>query len=128
MTAATALRLLRDAGCNPHVVGDELILDVDPPDELPEEIIDILNAPIRALITGAKLYAIDEDGHGCVRPDGLLDPSELLPTNVRLIAVAGTPWDRISPYAAEAFPELFAVATVKTKRKADPGPEQGVLA
>ncbi|MBX3397703.1 MAG: hypothetical protein KF873_03095 [Gemmataceae bacterium] len=117
MTTVTALRILRDAGCDPRVEGDRLKLDEDPPDELPEAHIDILNTPIRELVTGDKLYAIDEDGHGCAHPDGLLDLSGPLPLNVRLIAVAGTAWDRISPYAMESFPHLFTLAAMKTKAR-----------
>ncbi len=108
MTAEEALSLLRSAGCNPHVEGDHLVLDADPPATIDDDRLDILHTGIVAILTGRPLIGIDECGRGCVRADGRLDPSHPFPANVRLVCVAGGRWDRVSPYAADDFPELFA--------------------
>jgi hypothetical protein len=94
---------------------DDLVIVGELPDDaIP--VVDLLRAPIIAFLTGKRLYAVDGTGRGCVRPDGIFDPRERLPANVRLLAVEGGEWDRISRSAIESFPDLFASDHPKNRR------------
>ena len=113
MTAADLLKHLATNGFTVSVVDGELAVEPDAPADL-DPIIGILALPLLALLTGRRLYAIDKAGRGCVRPDGIAEPQTLLPTNVRLLAVEGlTEWDRVSEFAVESYPDLFAPALAK---------------
>lgn len=108
MTALDLLSTLTDRGHTVTADGPHLAITPDPPADL-DPVIAILSMPLLAIVTGRRLYAIDTHGRGCARPDGIVDPSALLPIAVRLMAVGGlTEWDRVSPHAAEAYPHLFA--------------------
>lgn len=113
MTAPDLLRHLTARGCTAFVVDNELAIEPAPPAKL-DDLVEVLTMPLLSLLTGRRLIAIDEHGRGCVRADGTADPTALLPRNVRLLAVEGlTEWDRVSPYAAEAHPHLFAMPTTR---------------
>ncbi len=117
MTALDLLSLLTDRGHTVTADGPNLAITPDPPADL-DPAIAILAVPMLAIVTGRRLYAIDANGRGCTRPDGIADPSALLPASVRLMAVGGlTEWDRVSPHATEAYPHLFA-PTAKAGRGA----------
>lgn len=114
MTATDLLTKLSSIGITFAIDGDELLIDGDLPAEA-EPAIDLLRAPLIALLTGRKLFAFLTGGKP-FNGDGILSPADLLPADVRMLAAEGGEWDRISPFARDAMPDLFAA--VPTKRKA----------
>ena len=113
MTAIDLLTTLFGLGVTFTADGDELLTDDDLPVEA-ESAVDLLRAPIIALLTGRKLFAFLTGGKP-FNGDGILSPTDLLPADVRMLAVEGGEWDRISPFARDAMPDLFAAAPSKRK-------------
>lgn len=105
MTAEQLLSHLHVIGLDPSTDGATLDLTAPPPPEL-EAALDILAVPIVGLLTGRPVYAFDHTGRP-VPGGGVIDPRRELPFDVRLVAVAGGEWDRISPAARDSFPHLF---------------------
>lgn len=117
MTAAELLTALREAGCEPSVEGDELVLSADPPGPLTAKL-ELLHTGVRAMLTAKSWY-------GCDTATGrtfTLDPADLIPTNVGLLIVEGAAelWDRIHPLARFDFPELFATLPAGKRVKLQP--------
>lgn len=107
MTAVDLLERLTVAQLTPAVENGELLLNGDPPLEL-EPILGLLFCPLLALLTGRRLFAVDQKGRGCVGLFGVIDPRQQLPEDARLICVEGlTDWDRISPLAIDTYPQCF---------------------
>ncbi|QEL18615.1 hypothetical protein [Limnoglobus roseus] len=116
MTAADLLTTLVAHGCAPSVDGHELVLAAPPPTGL-EVAVSLLQCPLRGLLTGKKVYAVDKDARP-LGDGGVIDPRELLPANVHMVVVeSGGEWDRISPFARETLPHLFAPAEAKPAKK-----------
>ena len=118
MTAANLLEALVRAGCRPTIDGPDLVFDADPPRELVVNL-EVLLTGVRSLLLGKRWIGIDPTtGRPCgpypARATGplaygALDPSTLLPRAVGLLIVGASAeqWDRLSPSAPEAFPDLF---------------------
>lgn len=114
MTAAELVSCLRVEGVTLTAEADDLVIFGEiSEDALP--VLDLLRAPIIAVLTGKRLFAIDAAGRGCTRPDGIHDPNERLPANVRMLAVEGGDWDRVSRFAIESFPDLFTTVPPKNR-------------
>lgn len=118
MSAADLVSRLEALGVVLTVEGDDLIIEGELPDDS-VPVVDLLRAPIIAFLTDKRLLAVDGFGRGCSRSDGILDPRERLPANVRLLCVAGGEWDRVSPHAIESFPDLFASEEKPRNRRSD---------
>jgi hypothetical protein len=114
VTAADLVSRLESLGLFLTVEEDDFVIEGELPDDA-VAVVDLLRAPIIAFLTGKRLLAVDGSGRGCTRPDGILDPRERLPANVRMVCVVGGEWDRISPHALEAFPDMFASNPVKNR-------------
>ncbi len=121
MTAQDLLTKLTAIGCAPAVDGPDLLLTSPPPADL-EPVIGILQCSLRALLTARNLYAMDNRGKP-IGPGCVINPKELLPADVRLVAVEGPnggEWDRIHPLARESYPALFAEAEANATKKPNP--------
>lgn len=110
MTAEDLLRQLAAAGVSADVVGDDLALDGELPAGL-EPLVVVLQAPLVAMLSGRKLFAITSAGRGC-RPGGEISPRGLLPADAHLLCVEGAAaWDRVPAHARDEFPDLFEKPT-----------------
>ena len=118
MTAAQLLAALTRAGCRPTIDGPDVVFVADPPGELARPLAVLLTG-VRALLMGKRWHGIDpRTGHACgpyphagrgPLAFGALDPTAKLPRTVGLLCVEanGEEWDRLTPVAANEFPELF---------------------
>ena len=113
MTAAELLAALQEAGCEPTADEGELVLSADPPYALAAEV-ELLHTGVRAILAGKCWYGCDTATGRTI----VLDPADLIPNNVGLLAVEGGAelWDRIHPLARFDFPDSFIVPASTKKR------------